>query len=117
MKIEGFDLNWADDFNGAVTICDLQGIIVYMNQKSIELFEKYGGSSLLGSNLMDCHPEPSKSKLAEILKNKTDNMYTIEKNGVKKLIYQTTWKEDGIYKGIVEMSLELKPEMPHFIRT
>ena len=41
-----------------------------MNQVSINQFKKYGGEKLLGTNLLDCHPEPSKSKLQEMLENK-----------------------------------------------
>ena len=116
MNPKEIDLNWTDEFNGAITICDLSGIIVYMNQYSVEQFQKYGGEKLLGTNLLNCHPEPSKSKLAEMLKNPTENMYTTEKDGVKKIILQTPWKSDGKIRGIVELSFVLDPEMPHFMR-
>ena len=39
-----------------------------------------------------------------------------EKNGVKKLIYQTPWYENGEFMGLVEFSLEIPFEMPHYIR-
>ena len=42
--------------------------------------------------------------------------YTIEKNGVKKLIYQIPWYENGEFMGLVEFSLEIPFEMPHYIR-
>jgi hypothetical protein len=48
---------------------------------------------------------------------KRQNIYTIEKNGVKKLIYQTPWYQDGQYAGFIELSLEIPFEMPHFIRS
>jgi hypothetical protein len=44
------------------------------------------------------------------------NVYTIEKNGVKKLIYQAPWYEEGQYCGFLELSLEIPFEMPHFNR-
>ena len=44
------------------------------------------------------------------------NAYTIEKNGIKKLIYQTPWFMDGKFSGLVEISLPLPEELPHFIR-
>ena len=100
------DINWAEEFNGAITICDLDGIIVYMNKNSIEQFRKYGGEKLVGSNLLDCHPEPSKSKLKEMLENPVDNMYTTEKEGNKKIIYQTPRKFKGEVNGIIEISGE-----------
>jgi hypothetical protein len=47
----------------------------------------------------------------------TTNAYTIEKNGIKKLIYQTPWYENGVYQGFVELSLEIPFEMKHAVRT
>ena len=36
---------------------------------------------------------------------------------VKKLIYQTPWwKEDGSFGGLIEYSIEIPFEMPHFVR-
>ena len=70
---------WSDEVEGAVTVCDLNGIITYMNESSKKQFAKYGGESLIGQNLLDCHPEPSRSKLAEMLKTPTTNCYISEK--------------------------------------
>jgi hypothetical protein len=50
------------------------------------------------------------------MESRQKNVYTIEKNGVKKLIYQTPWFENGEYRGFVEFGLEIPFEMPHFIR-
>ena len=89
-----------------------------MNNKSNATFEKYGGAgSLIGSNVLDCHPEPARSMLARMLTDETTNAYTIEKNGIKKLIYQTPWLENGEYMGYVELSLVIPKEMKHFVRT
>ena len=44
------------------------------------------------------------------------NTYTIEKNGIKKMIYQTPWFNEGVVSGLVEISMELLEEMPHHIR-
>jgi transcriptional regulator with PAS, ATPase and Fis domain len=107
---------WVSSFPGAVTVCDAEGIILEMNQKSAEMFEKDGGLKLIGSNLLDCHPEPARVKLEQIMAEQLANIYTIEKNGAKKLIYQTPWYESGQYRGFVEIVLTLPAEMPHFIR-
>jgi hypothetical protein len=88
-----------------------------MNDKAVSTFEKYGGDKLIGTNVLDCHPEPSKSKLIELMLNRSTNVYTIEKDGIKKLIYQAPWFENNEFAGIVELSLEIPFEMPHFIRT
>jgi hypothetical protein len=44
------------------------------------------------------------------------NIYTIEKKGVRKLIYQAPWYQDGEYAGIVELNLETAWDMPYFVR-
>ena len=107
---------WVKGFPGEVTVCDRSGIIVDMNDQSIEAFAEDGGEKLIGANILDCHPEPARSKLLEMMASERANIYTIEKNGVKKLIYQTPWYKNGEYAGFVELSLPIPFEMPHFIR-
>jgi len=101
----------------AVTVCDEKGVIVYMNEKSKLTFASYGGGELMGSSLLDCHPEPARSKLAALLAEHGSNAYTIEKNGRRKLIFQSPWYAGGIFAGLLELSLEIPAEMPHFKRT
>jgi hypothetical protein len=48
--------------------------------------------------------------------NRITNVYTIEKAGVKKLVYQAPWYKDGRYSGVVEISFEVPFELPHFVR-
>lgn len=105
-----------DEFEGAVTICDLEGIITYMNNRSQEQFLKYGGIDLVGTNLLDCHPEPSRTKLIGLLKSQGTNTYTIEKRGIKKIIHQSPFFENGLYCGMVEISFVLPNILPHYIR-
>jgi len=107
---------WIKGFPGAVTVCDAEGIITEMNDKSVETFEADGGRALIGKNVLDCHPEPSRSKLQQMIEERKPNIYTIEKNGVKKLIYQAPLFSGGEYTGFVELSLEIPFEMPHFVR-
>ncbi|HNV69460.1 MAG TPA: diguanylate cyclase [Candidatus Ozemobacteraceae bacterium] len=108
--------DWTKEFAGAITVCDTTGIILAMNQRACETFTKSGGESLLGKNLLDCHPEPARSKLAGLLAKPTTNAYTIEKNGTRKLIYQAPWSRDGVFAGLVELSLVIPTDMPHFVR-
>lgn len=107
---------WTDQFPGSITVCDPNGIILYMNDKSALTFAADGGQALVGSNLFDCHPEAARRKLQTLMETRQTNSYTIEKNGVKKLIYQTPWYENGEYRGFVELALEIPFEMPHFVR-
>jgi transcriptional regulator with PAS, ATPase and Fis domain len=107
---------WFEGFPGAITICDAQGILTDMNDKAAETMQEDGGRALIGKNVLDCHPEPSKSKLKAMLEKRESNIYTIEKKGVKKLIYQVPFFNDGEYAGFIELSLEIPFETPHFVR-
>ena len=100
----------------AVTACDNEGIIIYMNEKSRATFIKNESESLIGKSLFDCHGEKSAVKIKELLTEGTTNSYTISKNGLKKLIYQCPWYKDGKVAGLVEISLVIPEEMPHFVR-
>ena len=111
------ELDWIKEFPAAVTICDENGIILDMNDKAAKTFEKDGGRNLIGSNMQDCHPAHVRLKVEALLAGREKNVYTIEKNGVKQLIYQSPWYCDGQYAGFVELSLEIPFDMPHFIRS
>ncbi len=108
--------SWIKEFPGAITICDADGVILEMNDKAVEAFKQDGGADLIGKNLLDCHPELARSKLRDLMKSRKVNCYTIEKNGIRKMIYQSPWYKDGAYGGLVEFSIEIPSEMPHFVR-
>ena len=97
-----------------MTVCDKDGKILEMNDMAERVLSH--GQHIVGNNLLDCHPEPARTKLANMLQNHNLNAYTIEKNGVKKLIYQSPWFENGEFAGYIELSMELPAEMPHFVR-
>ncbi|NPV86585.1 MAG: diguanylate cyclase [Anaerolineae bacterium] len=107
---------WIDEFPGSITVCDPQGIILEMNDYAARMFADDGGRKLIGSNVLDCHPEAARTKLKRMLESGQRNVYTIQKHGIKKLIYQSPWYRDGQYAGFVEMALEIPAEMPHFVR-
>ena len=54
----------------AVTICDREGRIIEMNQQSRQVNLK-PGQDLIGRNVLDCHPEPARSLLAEMMTHET----------------------------------------------
>jgi len=110
------DNAWVKEFPAAVTVCDTEGRIIEMNRRSAEGFAADGGAGLVGTNVLDCHPEPSRSKLRKMMDERRANVYTIQKKGKKKLIYQAPWHKDGAYAGFVELSFEIPWDMPHFNR-
>ena len=79
-------LPWAEEADCAVTVCDTEGVILYMNEKARATYIRHG--NLIGSNLFGCHNERSR----EIIRRLT---------------------AEG---GSVEISMEIPAEMPHYIR-
>ena len=108
---------WISEFPAAVTVCDAQGIILEMNESARSTFADEGGAELIGTNLMDCHNPTSQQKLKEMLTSHDTNVYTIEKNGHHKLIYQSPWFEQGVCMGLVEISMPIPADLPHFVRS
>ncbi len=108
--------NWPQELPAAITVCDATGIILSMNDKACKSFEEDGGAALIGTNVLDCHPPNARVILEDLLRTGKTNIYTIEKNGQKKLIYQAPWYNEGKYAGLVEMAIVLPERMEHFVR-
>jgi PAS domain-containing protein len=100
-------------FPAAVEVCDREGILLYVNDVAAETV---AGRDQLGTNILDCHPEPARAKFERMLATGEANVYTIEKGGRRKLIYQAPWYVNGEYAGFIEMALPLPDELPHFNR-
>jgi hypothetical protein len=107
---------WVDGFPGEITVCDSAGVILEMNPKAEEDFKEEGGRKLIGTDLLDCHPEDAKVKLKELMEKRQVNVYTTEKAGVRKLVCQAPWYVAGEYRGFVEISLVIPGEIPSLIR-
>lgn len=109
------EIKWAEGLNCAVTVCDKEGIVLYMNDKARQTFAKSG--DMIGKSLIPCHSERSQAIIAKMLATGESNSYTIDKQGVKKMIYQTPWRDsNGDIAGLVEISMVIPAEMPHYIR-
>jgi transcriptional regulator with PAS, ATPase and Fis domain len=111
------EINWAGELCVAITVSDTSGKILYMNDKSAVTFDKNGGKELIGKNLRDCHLPESWEKILAIMNSQKVNCYTIEKKGIRKLIYQAPWYENGRLSGMVELSMVIPSKMDHFVRT
>ena len=108
--------SWVKEFPGPVIVSDAGGIIIELNDKAVEWFANRGGRELLGKSLFDVHLQPSQVKIKELLETKESNVYTIEKDGVRRLVYQSPWYRDGELAGLVELLLEVPTEIPHHVR-
>jgi len=108
---------WFDELPCSVAVCDNEYTILYLNDRSAEVNAADGGKSLVGRNMMECHPPEAQVKLRKVMASGRPNVYTIEKKGVRKMIYQSHWKEGGRVRGLVEVTFELPAEIPHFVRS
>ena len=108
--------DYFEEVDVAVTVCAKDGTILVMNGKSRKTNLRPGQESILGQNVLDCHPEPARSLLEDMLRNPRTNVYTVEKEGLKKLIFQTPWYDEGEYAGFMELSMVLPENIPHRVR-
>ena len=108
---------WLNGMDVAITVCDREGMIVFMNEQAARTFAADGGKALLGKNLWACHPQAANEKIRRLMATGAGNSYTIEKNGVKKLIHQVPWHANGAISGMVEFSLVIPAVLPHFVRS
>ena len=106
------DALWADELPLAITIADINDIIIYMNKKSKLAYP----NSKIGDCLTSCHKQVSMDKIETFKKKNVSNTYTVQRNGIRKLIHQTPWYKDGIVAGLVEFSIEISAEIPHIDR-
>ncbi len=100
----------------SITICDTEGIVLEMNDKSSNTFAKNGGRELIGKSIMGCHNQKDQDKISGMIAKQEVNVYTIEKEGKRKMIYQCPWFEDGKLGGLVEISMVIPEVIPHFSR-
>ncbi len=106
-----------DFFNNAdlaITVSDKNGEVLYQNESSITV-----NGDVRGQNMMGCHNERSQQMIRHMVEHAASHTYTISKKGKKKLIHQTPWFEDDEKKtvgGLIEFSIILPDEMPHYDR-
>ncbi len=105
---------WMKEIGCAVTICDAEGVVLYMNERSRTTFAGHG--ELVGTNLMGCHSERSRQLIRHMLTTGDTNTYTVKKHGITKLIFQTPWRRNGRITGMVEISIPLPATMHHYDR-
>ena len=109
-------LEWFEELPCSITVCDKNYKILYMNEKAAETTADDGGRALIGKNLLDCHPPKAQKRLKEVMVSQQPNIYTVEKKGVKKMVFHGHWKKSGKLGGIVELIYVLPADVPHHIR-
>lgn len=108
--------DWLQTFDGSITVMDLNGKILFMNTAAGKVFEKFGGVNMVDSNIEECHQDAALQAIKNMLESDSRNIYTIEKNGVKKIVYQAPWYKNKHVAGLVSLSLAIPEKIPHYKR-
>lgn len=100
MELKAYFKSIIDQDQCPVVICDMNDIIIYMNQAAVNSYQKYGGSALLGSNLLDCHNDHSVEMIKKVLawfhKSKSNNIvHTIYEEDKNRDVYMVALRDDA----------------------
>lgn len=110
------DLDWADDLEISVMATDEHGVITYMNAFAERANQDAGGAKLIGASLFACHPERSLARVHELYQAPGPSHYTVARSGRRKIIHHLPRYRDGRFAGVVEISVPIPAELPHFER-
>jgi len=108
--------SWVEGLPAEITVCDAAGRLIEMNACAELLFKEDGGGSLLGSNALACHPEPSRTIFAGMLADHTSHVYLNTEKGEKRFFFQSPWYEGGRFAGFVEISFEVPGEISQLVK-
>lgn len=115
MELERIIPDWAKTLPLAVTVCDADARIIYMNERSQETFSP--DKDIIGTDLLQYHPERAQKMIRQMLATGETNTYTIRKRGQRKIIHQAPWyDEDGKIAGLVELSIPIPDDILHYER-
>jgi PAS domain-containing protein len=114
--MSGSPIDWARELGAAITVTDASGTILEMNERAAAIFAASGGAALVGTSVLDCHPPEVRDRVAQLYRTWQPNHYTIRKNGQRKIIHQLPWFVAGEPAGVIEISIPIPDELPHFDR-
>ncbi len=100
-----------NELPGSVTICDKDGVIVSLNEQAVKQYRAQGGLELIGRSVFDCHPEPARTKVRELMAAQRQNLYFSGKEGQRKIVFQSPWYLGEEYAGFLDITIDLPPEI------
>lgn len=72
---------WGDNLTScAITVCDLDGVVLYQNKRSIDV-----NGDVRGKSMLPCHSARSREIIQRLITEGTTNAYTIQKGSLRKL--------------------------------
>lgn len=87
-----------------ISVADVNHVLIYMNDAAHEHFKNYGGRSLLGKSVFDCHKDASKKRILEIFEKMQNglNEESIRDDDVRKICMRAVRDEQGRLIGYYE---------------
>ncbi len=84
----------------AVVLCDLDHTIVYMNPTAKTRYAKWGGASLVGTSLLNCHNAKSCELIAKVVEwfkasDENNLVYTFYNQKENKDVYMVALRSDS----------------------
>lgn len=100
MDISVYLKAFADSDSAPVVICDLDHIIVYMNASAASRYEKWGGESLLGRSLLECHNQASNDKINQVIgwfmaSEDNNRVFTFHNDKENKDVYMIALRDEN----------------------
>lgn len=56
-----------DQDNASVVVCDLEHTVIYMNPAAVSNYSKWGGETIIGQSLMNCHNSHSQELIIKVV--------------------------------------------------
>ena len=83
----------------AVVLCDLSHTIIYMNPAAGVIYAKYGGMTLLGKSVLDCHPPKANEMIKKVVawfgeSEKHNLIYTFRNEKENKDVYMVALRDE-----------------------
>ena len=80
------------------------------------LFKDAGDRCRPGSEVLVCHPEPSRTKFPGTLAFQTSNAYLNTNKGEKRFFFLSPWYQGGRFAGFAEKSFEVPGKIPQLVK-
>lgn len=104
---------WFKNLPACITVTDANGIILEMNDQAAESYRDGGGRNLIGKSAIACHEEPVRQTVQRMYDTAKGRIYTTHEGGQKILVVHAPYFSDGVFKGIVELVIDVPAVIPH----
>jgi len=100
----------------AITVCDVHANIIAMNPAAHRRYSRQGGLALIGTSLLNCHPEHAQRRILNLLADDATNSSIVEAGGKATLLHQATWHDQGAVAGLIEFCIPLPADLLRYAR-